>query len=115
MADQVEIQIPSTRVNSDSSFTATAYFRDRATAAEDTPTTVEYAVDDQTTGNSITDWTAVSAAGSVSLSITSTENAIQASHHTRERRRLTVTADRGLSTEVQGVVVWDVYNVKKAP
>ena len=42
--DQVEIQIPKTRVLEETNFIAVAYFRTRSTKSASTPTTVHYTV-----------------------------------------------------------------------
>jgi hypothetical protein len=57
--DQIEIQLPKTRYPERTSFTATAYFRTRSTAAAATPTTVHYRIDNLSTRQQITDWTSV--------------------------------------------------------
>jgi len=111
MADQVEILLPKTRHNEGTNFTATAYFRDRATKASSTPTTVHYRVDDLNGNTNITPWTSVSAAASVSISITPTMNAIQGQSNRIERKQLMVKADDGLSTQAIGSVIWQVKNL----
>lgn len=110
MADQVSITIPRPKVQEGSAFTATAYFRDRATAAASTPTNIRYRVDCLTTGTVLADWTTVSAASSATISITATHNAIKDSGNTTERKQLTVAADHGLSTQVRERAVWEVEN-----
>jgi len=110
--DQVEIQIPKTRVLEETNFIAVAYFRTRSTKSASTPTTVHYTVEDLSTKQTITDWTSVSAASSVSLSITPTENAIQDYTNKFERRLLIVMADRGLSTQAVGKVTWIIDNLR---
>ena len=106
MTDQVQIQIPRPKVREGSAFTATAYFRDRATSAASTPTSIKYRVDCLTTGRTLTDWTTVSAASSATIAITSTNNAIQA--RGTESKQLTVAADYGLATQVTESAVWEV-------
>lgn len=106
MTDQVSIIIPRPKVKEDSAFTATAYFRDRATAAASAPSTIKYRVDCLTTGQTLTDWTTVSPATSTSIAITSTHNAIQGSG--TERKQLTVAANYGLSTQVTESAAWEV-------
>lgn len=110
MADQVEISLPKTRWNEAAAFTATANFRTRSTKASSIPTTVHYRVDDLTSQTAITEWTSVSTAASVSIPITSTENAIQGHSNRVERKQLLVKADDGLSTQAIGRVVWQVIN-----
>ena len=115
MADQVEIQAPKTRWYEGSAFAAAAYFRDRATAAADTPTNVYYRIDCLKTGTELQDWTSVSAASSVNIAVTPTHNAIQNQGNRRERKQLTVVADYGLSTEHKGIFVWQVENLRGSP
>ena len=110
MADTVAIQIPKPRVQEGSSFTATAYFR--AAGAASTPTNVYYRLDNLTTGEAIADWTSVTAAGNVSISITATHNAIRSQCNRYERMQLTVAADHGLSTQVRETATWDLENIR---
>lgn len=106
MTDQVQIQIPRPKVKEGSAFTATAYMRDRATAAASTPMSIKYRVDCLTTGQALTDWTTVTAAATATIAITSTHNAIQGSG--TERKQLTVAANYGLATQVTESAVWEV-------
>lgn len=110
MADTVAIQLPRPRVKEGSSFTATAYFR--ASGAASIPTNVHYRIDNLTTGEVIADWTSVSAAANVSISITATHNAIRSQCNRYERLQLSVDADHGLSTQVRESVVYEVENVR---
>lgn len=109
--DSVYIQLPKGRVKEDSAFTATAYFRTRSTGVAATPTNVKYRIDCLTTGAEIADWTSVSAASSVSISITATHNAIQNDSNQREVKQLTVALDHGLSTQHTETATWIVENV----
>lgn len=118
MADQVEIQIPKPKVSENDAFTATAYFRTRSTKVADTPTTVEYRVDNITTRTTQMEWTTVTPGTSVSISILPAHNAIQQASHTwglgttrEEKVQLIVVADRGLSTQAVGHVTWKVRNL----
>lgn len=110
MTDTVAIQIPKPSVSEGSAFTATAYFR--AAGEASTPTNVHYRLDNLTTGEVVLDWTSVSAASNVSITITSTQNAIRSQCNVVERMQLTVDADHDLSTQVRDSVVWDVINVR---
>jgi hypothetical protein len=110
MADTVAIQIPKPRVKEGSSFTATAYFR--ASGAASTPTNVYYRIDNLTTGEAKADWTSVSAAANVSISVTATHNAIGSQSNRTEKLQLTVAADHGLSTQVRNFAEWEVENVR---
>ena len=111
MADQVEIQLPKTVFNERSNFVATAYFRTRSTAAAATPTTVHYKLSNLSTKETVQDWTSVSAASNVSISITGAMNKILDESHVMERMELLVAADRGLSTESIGQSNYKIKNV----
>jgi hypothetical protein len=115
MADEVSILIRKTRWNEGASFVATAYFRDRATAAADAPTTVKYRIDCKTTGRQIADWTEASAAASVAISITATHNAILNDCNEHEVKQLTVAGDYGAADQSVGVIQWQVTNIYGSP
>lgn len=113
MADQIEIQIPRRSWKEGSQLTATAYFRDRATQAADSTTTAEYRLDCLTTGKQILDWTTLTPAGSISITITGAQNVIQSDVNKYERKQLTVMANRGLASgQSTGVITYDVENLK---
>ena len=111
MVDQVEITIPKTTVLEETTFPATAYFRTRSTKAESIPTTIHYRVDDLKTRKVLKDWTSVSPAASVEISMTRVFNEIQNNRSAFERKRLTVQADQGLSTQTNGSITWLVENL----
>jgi hypothetical protein len=114
-ADQIAISLPETRYNEGSAFTATVYFRTRSTAAATTPTSIKYRIDCLTSGTELADWTTVSAASSVSISITATHNAIQNDGNGHEIKQLTVASDYGLSTQHVEAVSWRVENLYGSP
>lgn len=103
------IKLPDPEVQERSSITVTAYFRDSDNAAE-APTTIHYRIDDLTTGDAIKAWTSVSAAASASITVTSAENKIVSNGNTRERRQITVSADKGTTTETRDTAEWFVVN-----
>ena len=112
VADQIEIQIPKTVVTEESSFTATAYFRDRDTKTSAVPTTVQYRVDCLTTKTELQGWTSVATpASSNAITITSTMNAIQQNSSPRERKQLIVRTDSGLSSQLTERITWVVNNI----
>ena len=90
--------------------TVTAYFRDSDNAAE-APTTVHYRIDDITTTTKITDWTSVTPGVSVDIVIKSAENRIVAQGNARERRQITVSSDKGTTTETRDTSEWFVENI----
>lgn len=108
---QIEIDLPDPRVYENTTFDVTAYFRNRATAAESAPTTIHYRIDDLSSRKQIRDWTSVSASGSVTITISASDNAIQDDSKKQERRQITVKADDGLSTQAIGAATWVVRNL----
>ncbi len=111
MSDQVEIQLPKTRVPESTVFTATAYFRTRSSKAATAPTTVHYQVDCLTTHTPLMTLTSVTAAASVSITITAAMNAILSEGSRMETKQLIVIADKELSTRAVGKVTWKVRNI----
>lgn len=105
----VFIKLPNPEYHERSSFTATVYFRNSSDAAE-APTTVDYRIDGLTTDTAITGWTSVTPATSVSISVTPTENRVINNRNRLERRQITVSANRGLSTETRDIVMYKVIN-----
>jgi len=111
MADQVEIYLPRTRINERSQVIATARFRTIADAAASTPTTVHYKLSDLTSEEVIRDWTSVSAAAEVSVTLTAADNKINDNSKPMQRMELLVVADKGLATESVGRKSYQVRNV----
>lgn len=112
MTDQILITMRKDRWKESSSVTATARFRDRASADEVTPTNVYYRLDCLTTGKALTDWTSATPGETVDITITPTQNAMQSDCNVRERKQITVAADYGLSTEFRESLVYEIENVK---
>lgn len=103
------IKLPEPEVQERASQTITAYFRDSSDAAE-APTTIDYRIDCITTNTPITGWTSVSAASSAAIAIKASESRIINQTNIRERRIITVSADRGLDTETRDTAEWLVRN-----
>lgn len=115
--DQIEIQLPKTRYPERTSFTATAYFRTRSTAAAATPTTVHYRIDNLSTRQQITDWTSVTPGTTASITVKSGENTISNndgysySNWPRwETKQLTVAIDKDLDSMVIANKNWRCDN-----
>ena len=102
--------IPPPKVLERSSFTTSAEFRDSA-HADDAPTTAHYRIDDLTTGQNILDWTALTPAASISITVKSSENRMLSSAHVTERRQITVAADKGTDGETRDTAIWEVENI----
>jgi len=103
------IKITDTNIAERSSITVTVYFR--ASGAASAPSTVHYRIDNLTTGSNITAWTSVTPGVSVDIPITSAENKIVGQSNVRERRQITVSADKGTNTETRDTAEWFVNNI----
>ena len=114
-ADQIAIRIAKTTWKEGSAFDATVNFRTRSTAAAATPTNVKYRLDCLTTCKELVDWTTVSAAAEVTISLTGTHNAIQSDCNDFETKQLTVVADDGLSTQHRERKRWTIENLYGSP
>jgi hypothetical protein len=113
MTDQVEIALPLTIVEEETTFTATVSHRTRPTKESSTPSTIHYRVDCLSTQQEITDWTSVaSPSASNSIVITSTENQILDNSFSTETKQLTIKLDSGLSTQQIKPITWKVRNLQ---
>lgn len=74
------------------------------------PTTAKYRVDNPLTGETITDWTTLSAASSISIALNGSQQTLRDGCALEEPRRLTVKANDGLSTQTLQVRDWIVTN-----
>ena len=111
MADQIEISLPKTVYLEETTFPVTAFFRTRATKAASIPTTIRYRIDCLKTRTKIRDWTSVSAAANVTITITASDNEIIDDSNRLERKQIIVQADNGLSTQVNGKAFWKIENL----
>ncbi len=111
VADQVEISLPKTVFLEESVFILTVFFRTRSTKSASTPTTIRYRIDDIRSDKEIRDWTTVSAAPNVSITISSSDNQIIDDAALFERKQIIVQADNGLSTQVNGKAFWKIKNL----
>lgn len=98
----------------DSAFTLTIKFWDDAAEpwTAYTPSSIKYRIDCLSSGAQLTDWTSVSAASSVAQVIPASAQSIQRETNWRERRKVTVMANDGLSTQYQGAFDYYVENNK---
>ena len=120
--DQVAFQLPLTRVKERTAFTATVYFRDRATKSAATPASARYRIDCLTTKRVVQDWTDLTAASSIAISITPTNNKILSTIPTAsgigqrfEKKQLIVESNTGTSLVSKGRVIWTIENVFGVP
>ncbi len=112
MTDQVEIVMPLSIVQEETTFTVTVYNRARSTKASSTPTTIHYRVDCLSTKRQITDWKSVSSpAASNTIVITALENNILDDSHEWEKKQITIKLDDGLTTQQIKPATWKVRNL----
>ena len=113
MADQIEIVLPQTIINEQSTLVATAYFRDRAAQSASIPTTIDYRLECLSTKREITDWTTVSSpAASNTISLSLDQNKILDDGNVWETKQLIVKTDSGLSTQVVKAITYKVRNLQ---
>jgi hypothetical protein len=105
-----------------SAFTATARFFDDSTGSgsdawsASTPTTADYRIDRIKVGEpgywqEIVGWTTLTPAASISIPITSNDNAVQCNYARDEQRQVTVRANSGLSTQTEVTYRYRVKNL----
>lgn len=108
-ADFISLSAPQTIVNERSSLVVTARFRNRAAAADVTPTNIYYRLDDGEIGE-ITGWTSVTPGTTATISLSSTQNQIRNCTRALEQKVLSVASDYGLSTQYIQTLRYDVRN-----
>lgn len=116
--DQIEIRLPKTQFDERSSFTADVDIKTRSTGLAATPTTIHYRIDNLSTRTAVADWTSVSPASSVEITVKSGENRITGGVNfvyggfpKWETLQLMVAIDQGLDTEVINAVHWRTHNL----
>ena len=112
--DQIAFQIPLTRVQKETAFTATVYFRDRLTASALAPITARYRIDCKKTGKTVQDWTSVTAGATISIPILPRHNRIKSfltPDRMTERKQLIVESNADTVNASLGSVTWTVVNV----
>lgn len=103
--NQIVFQTPSHRINERSSAIVVARFRGQATNADITPTNVMYRLDSDT--GEVLNWTALSAAASSAIIITSAQTATQGKS---QNLTLSVAADYGLPTQFIDSTTFQIKN-----
>lgn len=97
--------------NEGQSFTATFRFFDSGYVPA-SPATVRYRIDCLTTGNAIRDWTTLTPAQALSISVTPEDNVIKEPINRYERRQLVVQSNYGTSTQSVQSSDWLVKNLQ---
>jgi len=111
MADQVELALPKTVFDERSAFTATVRFRDRATAAASTPTTAEYRLYNITHQTLVKDWTTLTPAAEISVTVEAGNNKILG-EGVAEVMQFLIASDRTLSTQVTEAAYYHIRNLR---
>lgn len=81
-----------------------------ANGEEVVPTTIRWRLDCKTTGLELVDWTTVTPASVVSITIPASANEIQNSANTQETKLLTFQADAGTDTQITDEAEYIVSN-----
>ena len=76
------------------------------------PTTLEYQIDDITTGAAIKTATSLTPASSGEIDLVPADTTLQSQDNAVEYRRVTVTADSGLDTQQIEKISFDVFNLR---
>lgn len=74
------------------------------------PTTAKYRVDNPQTGETLTDWTSLTPATSISIALNGSTQLLRNQGKCEEPRRLTVRGNDGLTTQTQITRDWWVTN-----
>ena len=107
------IRLPRPATKEGSSFVAVAQFRNASTGAAEAPTTARYRIDDISTDQVIRDWTTLSVAASINITITAGDNAIKDQSRRREKRQITVESDFGTDTATRDCLTYFVENIRR--
>lgn len=83
----------------------------RADGAAVLPTTVHYQVECESSHATLVPWTSVAPATSVEVAVPGTLNVLRNQARRRERKVVTVVADRGLSTQYVNAIQYDIANL----
>lgn len=95
---------------SQATFTANFYDDSSDTWVLSAPTTAKYRVDNPETCETITDWTTLTPATSISIALNGSTSVLRDQSKLEEPRRLTVKANDGLATQMMQVRDWWVVN-----
>ena len=112
IVDQIAFATPTRIVNEQSTMVVSARFRNRAAAADaTTPTNVKYQITDVPSGTILTDFTTVTPANPVSITLSTTQTKILNDTRGQEKKRLTIVADYGLATQFLDSMTFEVRNL----
>lgn len=99
------------RVNEGSFYELEATFRNSDWVAT-LPSSLRYRIDCETTNTVIRDWTSLTPALTVTITVTAGENRIIGNGNTTERRALTIQADHGTDEQYTTAHKWVVVNLR---
>ena len=106
------ITVERTIVPERQSVTAKSYYRNALTDADEAPTTAEYRVDCLTTGTALVDWTSLTPAATINISVPSNANRLISNGNQFEKKQITLSADRNTTGETRSVVAYKVENIR---
>lgn len=107
---EIYVTLPAPEFPERSSFVSTVYFRDGNTAT--TPSAVKYRIDCLTTGENLKAWTSLTPGASINITVTASENAIQAQSNNKEKKQITVAAEPDTDGETRDYVTWKTKNIR---
>lgn len=95
--------------NEGSAVTVTARFRNNGATV--VPLSVRYRVDNRTSRETVIDWTEVSPASLVTVTIPATANVLRSQRNKSERFAVTFEANHGTATAFTNAKQYDVQNI----
>jgi hypothetical protein len=111
VVDQISVVIPKTQFKEASAFIAKVNFRNRTDAEGVSPATARYKIDCMTTRREILGWQTLAPSSSLSINVTSNDNAIQSDSNAYEIRRMTIAVDENTPAQYQDTIDWKVVNI----
>lgn len=109
MTTRIAFSLDRRTVNEDTSTVIGVKFRQDEAAT--IPTSIMYRIDDLNTGAILHDWSSISPASEVSITVTPAQNAIQNDFHGYETRQLLIAADYALDSQYVDAITWNVRNL----
>ena len=104
-----------TEIRERAALTLRVFFRDSAAFSDAAPTNVYYRLDDDGSGITLADWTAVAApvlpTNYVDITLTPEQNRVVNDTRQLERKTISVMADRGLATQQVADYTYAVRNL----
>lgn len=105
----ITAQFPRKRIPEGTQASLTARFYDNSYTLT-APTTAKYRIDNPENCQNLTDWVTLSPASSIAIIVDGTTQRLNDQGETEERRRITVMADAGLTTQTVKSYDWIIVN-----